>query len=53
MAAILASGITISQDSIATGIQRAALQGRFEIRQIQGQTVVFDAGHNAHGVEFY
>ncbi|NAR72330.1 bifunctional tetrahydrofolate synthase/dihydrofolate synthase [Acinetobacter haemolyticus] len=52
VAAILASGITISQDSIATGIQRAALQGRFEIRQIQGQTVVFDAGHNAHGVEF-
>ncbi len=30
----------------------AKLPGRFEIRQIQGKTVIFDAGHNPHGVEF-
>ncbi|EEH67241.1 MULTISPECIES: bifunctional tetrahydrofolate synthase/dihydrofolate synthase [Acinetobacter] len=52
VAAVLASGLKISQQAIATGIQQARLQGRFEIRQIQDKTVIFDAGHNAHGVEF-
>ncbi|ENW95357.1 bifunctional tetrahydrofolate synthase/dihydrofolate synthase [Acinetobacter sp. NIPH 298] len=52
VAAVLLSGIEISQTAIAQGIQQACLQGRFEIRQIQGKTVVFDAGHNPHGVEF-
>ncbi|NIE97374.1 bifunctional tetrahydrofolate synthase/dihydrofolate synthase [Acinetobacter sp. Tr-809] len=52
VAAVLASGIEVSQAAIATGIQQARLQGRFEIRQIQDKTVIFDAGHNAHGVEF-
>ena len=28
------------------------MAGRFEIRQIHGKTVIFDAGHNPHGVEF-
>ena len=28
------------------------MQGRFEIRTIQDKTVIFDAGHNPHGVEF-
>ncbi|QHH99302.1 bifunctional tetrahydrofolate synthase/dihydrofolate synthase [Acinetobacter dispersus] len=52
VAAVLASGVEVSQAAIATGIQQARLQGRFEIRQIQDKTVIFDAGHNAHGVEF-
>ncbi|MCY6413558.1 bifunctional tetrahydrofolate synthase/dihydrofolate synthase [Acinetobacter sp. VNH17] len=52
VAAVLVSGIEISQQAIATGIQQACLQGRFEIRQIQDKTVIFDAGHNPHGVEF-
>jgi len=52
VAAVLVSGIEVSQYAIATGIQQARLQGRFEIRQIQDKTVIFDAGHNAHGVEF-
>ena len=52
VAAVLISGLEISQTSIATGIQQARLQGRFEIRQIQDKTVIFDAGHNPHGVEF-
>ncbi|WP_445403859.1 bifunctional tetrahydrofolate synthase/dihydrofolate synthase [Acinetobacter vivianii] len=52
VAAVLVSGIEVSQHAIATGIQQARLQGRFEIRQIQDKTVIFDAGHNAHGVEF-
>jgi dihydrofolate synthase/folylpolyglutamate synthase len=52
VATVLISGLEISQTSIATGIQQARLQGRFEVRQIQDKTVIFDAGHNPHGVEF-
>ncbi|TCB43609.1 bifunctional tetrahydrofolate synthase/dihydrofolate synthase [Acinetobacter terrestris] len=52
VAAILVSGLTVTQQAIAQGIRQARLQGRFEIRQIQGKTVIFDAGHNPHGVEF-
>lgn len=52
VAAILVSGLTVTQQAIAQGIQNAKLPGRFEIRQIQGKTVIFDAGHNPHGVEF-
>ena len=52
VAAILVSGLNVTQDAIANGIQKAQLPGRFEIRQIQDKTVIFDAGHNPHGVEF-
>ena len=52
VAAILVSGLTVTQEAIAQGIRQARLQGRFEIRQIQGKMVIFDAGHNPHGVEF-
>jgi dihydrofolate synthase / folylpolyglutamate synthase len=52
VAAILISGLKVTQDAIAQGIQNAKLPGRFEIRQIQGKTVIFDAGHNPHGVDF-
>jgi dihydrofolate synthase / folylpolyglutamate synthase len=52
VAAILLSGLTVRQDAIETGIHNARLAGRFEIRQIQNKTVIFDAGHNPHGVEF-
>lgn len=50
--AILVSGLQVSQQAIARGIQNAQLQGRFEVRKINGKTVIFDAGHNPHGVEF-
>lgn len=52
VAAILSSEVHVTQTAITQGIQQAYLQGRFEIRQIQGKTVIFDAGHNPHGVEF-
>ena len=52
VAAVLASQVEISQHALTTGIQQAQLQGRFEIKNIQDKTVVFDAGHNPHGVEF-
>jgi dihydrofolate synthase/folylpolyglutamate synthase len=51
-AAVLLSGLTVSQQAIAQGIQNARLQGRFEVRRIAGKTVIFDAGHNPHGVDF-
>ncbi len=52
VATILVSGLKVTQDAIAHGIQNAKLPGRFEIRHIQDKTVIFDAGHNPHGVEF-
>ncbi|WOE30468.1 MULTISPECIES: bifunctional tetrahydrofolate synthase/dihydrofolate synthase [unclassified Acinetobacter] len=52
VAALLLSDLTISQQAIAQGIVEAKLAGRFEIRQVQGKTVIFDAGHNPHGVDF-
>ena len=52
VAAILLSELNVSQQAIAQGIQTAKLPGRLEIRQIQNKTVIFDAGHNPHGVEF-
>ena len=52
VAAALVSGLEISQQAVEQGIVQAKLQGRFEIRQIQGKTVIFDAGHNPHGVDF-
>lgn len=52
VAAILLSGLEVTQEAIAQGILNAKLQGRFEVREIAGKTVIFDAGHNPHGVEF-
>lgn len=52
VAAILLSGLDVNQTAIAEGIQVAKLPGRFEVREIQNKTVIFDAGHNPHGVEF-
>ncbi|WP_180068727.1 bifunctional tetrahydrofolate synthase/dihydrofolate synthase [Acinetobacter sp. YH16038] len=52
VAAILLSGLNVSQQAMAQGIQAAKLPGRFEVREIQNKTVIFDAGHNPHGVEF-
>ena len=52
VAAILASGLNITKEAIEQGIQVAQLQGRFEIRTIKNKTVIFDAGHNPHGVTF-
>ena len=52
VAAVLLSGLEISQDALVKGIQEAQLAGRFEQRVIANKTIIFDAGHNAHGVEF-
>ena len=50
--AILNSGLVVSEQAMAKGIAAAQLPGRFDIRQIDNKTVIFDAGHNPHGVEF-
>ncbi|PPZ93734.1 bifunctional tetrahydrofolate synthase/dihydrofolate synthase [Acinetobacter ursingii] len=52
VAAVLLSGLDISQAALSSGIKKAQLAGRFEQRVIANKTVIFDAGHNAHGVEF-
>ena len=52
VAAALVSGLNVTEQALSQGIQAAKLQGRFEVRQIQSKTVIFDAGHNPHGVDF-
>ncbi|MHA3050092.1 bifunctional tetrahydrofolate synthase/dihydrofolate synthase [Acinetobacter sp. ANC 4641] len=52
VAAVLVSGLAVSDQAIHAGIQTAKIAGRFEVRQIHHKTVIFDAGHNPHGVEF-
>ena len=52
VAAVKLSDLSVSDQAIADGIRSARLAGRFDIRQIAGKTVIFDAGHNPHGVEF-
>ncbi|MGE8550412.1 MAG: bifunctional folylpolyglutamate synthase/dihydrofolate synthase, partial [Acinetobacter calcoaceticus] len=48
VAAVLNSGLEVSQSALEKGIQSARLAGRFEQRQVEGKTVIFDAGHNPH-----
>ena len=53
VAAVLLSGLNgYSSRLFLKEFKTAKLQGRFEIRQIQNKTVIFDAGHNPHGVAF-
>lgn len=52
IAAVKVSDVVVSEQAIAEGIRQARLAGRFDVRQIAGKTVIFDAGHNPHGVEF-
>ena len=52
VAALLVSGIEVSQTAIVNGIVKAHLAGRFEQRIIKEKAVIFDAGHNGHGVDF-
>ncbi len=52
IAAILLSDLSVSLEAMQQGILNAKLAGRFEIRQIQNKTVIFDAGHNPHGIHF-
>ncbi|MEB3754695.1 bifunctional tetrahydrofolate synthase/dihydrofolate synthase [Acinetobacter sp. MD2(2019)] len=52
VAAVLLSGLQVSDQAIQRGVATANIAGRFEVREIQAKTVIFDAGHNPHGVEF-
>ncbi len=52
VAAIHVSGLEVSLQALTVGIENARLAGRFDVRKIAGKTVIFDAGHNPHGVEF-
>lgn len=50
--AVLLSGLTVSETALQQGIMQAKLSGRFEIRQVNDKTVILDAGHNPHGIDF-
>lgn len=52
VAATLKVDLAVSSNAICEGVQQAFIAGRFEICTIKDKTVIFDAGHNAHGVKF-
>lgn len=52
ISAVLLSGLNITVDAIRQGVIQAKLAGRFDVRHIDNKTVIFDAGHNPHGIEF-
>ncbi|MBF7682354.1 bifunctional tetrahydrofolate synthase/dihydrofolate synthase [Acinetobacter sp. B5B] len=52
VAALMVSGLNVSDDAIVQGIENAHLAGRFEIVNLDGKQIILDAGHNAHGVAF-
>ncbi|WP_040331881.1 bifunctional tetrahydrofolate synthase/dihydrofolate synthase [Acinetobacter nectaris] len=52
VAAVALSGLNVSDTAIKVGVEQAKIAGRFEVRKIKNKMVVFDAGHNPHGVEF-
>lgn len=52
VAAVTLSGLAVSDTAIETGITKAHIAGRFEVRKKDHKTIIFDAGHNGHGVLF-
>lgn len=50
--AVLLSGLKVEKEAIFAGVAQAKLAGRFEVRQVANKHIIFDAGHNAHGIEF-
>ncbi|HZH97693.1 MAG TPA: cyanophycin synthetase, partial [Fimbriimonadaceae bacterium] len=46
-----AAGATCSGEALAHGAKLARVPGRFEIRQVRGQTVVLDGAHNSQAAE--
>lgn len=52
LAAVMLGPLPVNYAAMQQGLQRAQLAGRFERRCIAGKTVIFDAGHNPHGMQF-
>lgn len=50
--AVLASGLNITQENLATGIVNTKLAGRFDKRSIAERQWLFDVAHNEHGINF-
>lgn len=50
--AALAGKLAVSTVAIVQAVESAVIAGRFEVRRIQGRTVILDVAHNEHGVTF-
>lgn len=57
LAAITASqaafGFQLTPSLLRTGLEQTFWPGRFDVRQVAGRTVIFDAFHNPAGFEFF
>lgn len=43
----------LNTESIRKGIKKTFWPGRFDVREINNQTVIFDCAHNPGGIEFF
>ncbi len=48
---LLAAGYELRNDSIREGLSQARWPGRFEIFDVNGQTIVLDGAHNPHAAQ--
>ncbi len=45
--------LNLNIEKTLTGIKKTQWPGRFDIRQIENRTIIFDASHNPDGFEFF
>ena len=43
-------GVNVTKEQIQKGFRRVRLPGRFDIRLLEGGTVILDGAHNPHGI---
>lgn len=41
------------EDELILGAQQTFWPGRFDVRRVKQKIVIFDAGHNAHGMQYF
>lgn len=51
VASMIVSGAYRDEESVRSGLANTRLPGRFEVREVQGQTVVLDGAHNAESMQ--
>jgi dihydrofolate synthase/folylpolyglutamate synthase len=47
LAALEAAGVAMDDEAVRRGAERAYVPGRFELRSVEGRTVILDGAHNA------
>jgi dihydrofolate synthase / folylpolyglutamate synthase len=49
----LQTGLSLNENAVSRGLATGFWPGRFDLRHVQGQSVLFDAAHNSHGARYF